>query len=327
MTALVSILALAVGLASAETDPYYGWMHPPRDGSAAMNAAINKALQDGLRDVNRNPPKTCSEAALAMTAPLSATAAWFWAGSVRFWRVDRSPRTRHEYQDRYSAESAYRYASLLPFGRFVPFDPTVRVGPVLFGTDKLGHFFTNGARYYQRFLAAKKAGATDEEAERRAILLGVDEENGMLGMAVSGIFSYADLETNYRGLEFYRGACDAGGLSRGADGKWTLAEPFDIARFVDPCWDEGFYASGFRAPAPIKRAVSEMCSELHTRATERRRARYSTDRCAAENLAFLAGLAREKRIPPQLSLDDMCPRPGDVAGTSGSEEPEEPAAR
>src|SRR5262249_36874781 len=87
-----ALFLLSASLPQAETDPYYGWLHPPRDGTAALNANINRALDDGLVDINEAPqltrPRTCRGAAHVLTARLSSTAAYFFAGATRAWNVD-----------------------------------------------------------------------------------------------------------------------------------------------------------------------------------------------------------------------------------------------
>jgi hypothetical protein len=292
---LIAIFVLCASLAGAETDPYYAWFHPPRDSTAAINRAINRALDDGLSEVNRAPPASCRDAAASITAPLGRTAAWFFAGSTRAWGVDHSPRNNREYANRFRRESVYRDAPLFPFGSLVPLDPTVRVGDILFGTDKIGHFFTNGLRYYDRYLATGSVSAATET--------GVAEENGGLGVAVSSVFSYADLQANDRGLAFFRELCEGGGLRRTDSGGWLLARPFDIARFVDPCWDEGYNASSFAGMSeqPIKDAIVAMCP------------RWRSDRSVVERRRAYARIMAARGLrciaiegPPRTSVADLC---------------------
>jgi hypothetical protein len=310
---MVITLAFAAMIASAETDPYYGWFHPPRDGTAGMNDEINHEFELGLHDVNLVPPDSCLAAARGTVSRLSATAAWFWAGSTRFWPVDRSPKTRREYNDQFRLESTYRWTALLPFGSFVPLDPTVRVGDILFGTDKIGHFFTNGLRYYERFLKARKAGASEDGAERAAIATGVEEENTNLGVSVSGIFSYADLESNWRGLEFFRDLCegDHPALVVAKSGKWILTRPFHIERWVDPCWDEGFYPSWFapQSAKNVQRAIASSCPRWTSlKEIGVRRARYEELGCSSKGVAVLKELGAKGKAPDSwpFSIDKIC---------------------
>jgi hypothetical protein len=233
---------------AAETEPHYGWQHPPADGSAAIDAAVNARMQAALHDLNARPDRArlpCSDVALAVTAPLWATAGWYFVGLTRSWRLDVRPASATEYVDDFLPVSTYRDAHLWPFGKFVPFDPAVRTGDVVFGTDKLGHLFTNGARAYRRYVRALNDGEPMDEAEQLAWMVGVNEEHGILGRWASGIFSFADLEANASGLRLHRALCEgpAPGLTF-VDGRWRQ-RPFAIATWVTPCFDEAFEPSAY----------------------------------------------------------------------------------
>ena len=282
--ALVVALASATPAGAAETEPHYGWQHPPRDGTAALNAAVDALLQRGLDEVNAAPDGAqwpCHEVALRMVSPLWATAGWFFLGLTRSWPVDVRPASSTEYVEQFLPASTYRDLHLPPFGQLVPHDPVVRVGDVVFGVDKLGHMFTNGARAYARFVAARKAGATITDAERAALLPGVGEEHTILGVWASGIFSFADLEANAAGLRFLRAQCEGPAPAlRLVQGRWH-GGAFDVAAWVTPCFDEAFEPSAF-APcdgAPMHAAIRSLCPRWHRPDVQERWARLRARRC------------------------------------------------
>jgi hypothetical protein len=239
---------------AAETEPHYGWQVVPKDATSAIDEAVNVRLQAAVAEVNARLDRAslrCSDVARAVTDPLWATAGWYFVGLTRSWKLNVSPASATEYFEDFLPVSTYRHARLWPFGKFVPVDPAVRVGDVVFGTDKLGHLFTNGGREYHRYLAARAAGADAVSAERTALMVGVDEEHSILGMWASGIFSFADLEANASGLRFYRSLCEGEAPGLRFDGaRWVLV-PFTIAAWVTPCFDEAFepsaYADGDRS--------------------------------------------------------------------------------
>ena len=208
---LLLVLVLASPLRAAETDPYYGWWVPPHDGTRALDDAINRLLTASIDDENARGDRAshrCEDVALHLEGRLAPTAGWFFLGLTRSWDVDVSPRSSREYVEEFGPLSVYTPARLFPFGKFVPVDPSVRVDDIVFGTDKIAHFFTNGARYYRRFLEEKAAGRSDDDAVDAAIAIGVGEEAGVLGQWASGIFSFADLQANLRGLFWYRSLCE-----------------------------------------------------------------------------------------------------------------------
>lgn len=84
---------------------------------------------------------------------------------------------------------------------------TVKAYGVYFGTDKLSHFHHMGRFYYGAYRRALARGDTPEEAT--AAVVGTYSsgspigENGLLGIAVTGVYSNADLVANYAGFKFY----------------------------------------------------------------------------------------------------------------------------
>lgn len=302
---VMGAVALAPSKAAAnETDPWYAWVHPPRDGTEALNRAINERFEYGLSFTNGD--MTCRQAAARMTNSMRTAAFFFFLGDLSTWKVDYSPRTASEYFNSSSTNGAYRHIYGL-----MPLDPAMRSGDILFGTDKLGHFFTNGLRHYDTYVEARKEGADDDEAMRRAIEDGIREEKTWLGLYPSGIFSFADLEANYQGLRFFRELCDGDSPAlilvddkaddkAGKDGekKWTLRTPFDIQRYVSPCWDEAYRPNYFgRAANAAKRGLREMCSELARPDVHQRLSAYRARGCDSASTHIVDALVRAGELP------------------------------
>lgn len=290
--ALVFALVLfCTGSARAnETDPWYAWVHPPRDGTAAINNAINERFAHGLTFTNGD--MTCREAAERMTKSMRTAAFFFFLGDLSTWGVDYAPRTASEYFEQTATNGSYRHIYGL-----MPLDPAMRSGDVLFGTDKLGHFFTNGLRQYDTYRKARAGGASEDEAMERSIEAGVREEQTWLGLYPSGILSYADLEANHQGVLFYRSLCEGGGLVRSEDA-WTLREPFDIARHVSPCWDEAYRPSYFsRAADAARRGLREMCPDLSRPDVRARLEAYRAQGCRSASLRVVNERVKKGELP------------------------------
>ena len=81
--------------------------------------------------------------------------------------------------------------------------PTINVYGVYIGTDKIGHFFQQGFEYYRGFRDEEKRGLTPEQATREAVKIGVWQEHGFYGETMVGVYSNADLATNFAGFQFY----------------------------------------------------------------------------------------------------------------------------
>jgi hypothetical protein len=288
-----TVMALAsAGAHANETDPWYAWLHPPRDGTDALNQAINERFARGLSFATDD--MTCRQAAGRMTNPLRTAAFFFFASDLSTWGVDYAPRTASEYFEQTSTNGSYRHVYGL-----MPLDPAMRSGDVLFGTDKLGHFFTNGLRQYDRYLDERAKGASEEAAVRRAVFDGIREEQTWLGLYPSGIFSFADLEANHQGLLFYRSLCEGPSpvLVRGASG-WKLARAFDIAQWVSPCWDEAYRSNYFsRTGNAAQRGLREMCSDLAQPAVRERLAAYRARGCNSASLRIVDELVQQGELP------------------------------
>jgi hypothetical protein len=82
--------------------------------------------------------------------------------------------------------------------------PTVRLYGVDVGTDKPGHIFQTGYEYYTKYEDARAGGANEAAALASAIRYGVLTEKGIYGLALTGVYSNADLAANYAGLKFFR---------------------------------------------------------------------------------------------------------------------------
>jgi hypothetical protein len=193
----------------------------------------------------------------------------------------------------------------------MPLDPAVRVGDVLFGTDKIGHFFTNGLRYFDRYIEVRAAGGSEDEAVRAAVISGVVEESNTLGLGVSGIFSYADLQANDRGLRFFRELCEGDDrLLVEKDGRWSLRAPFAIERYVDPCWDESWNTNAFlpREGPAVLRGIEELCPHWTTAGVRERRMSYERMLCHSRSRPILDELRAAGLIPDpaEWAIDDVC---------------------
>lgn len=102
-------------------------------------------------------------------------------------------------------DSIYAYAGfhrILHPSHFV-LSSTIKLYGIDIGMDKLGHIFNEGFQYYLKYDQAKMDGDTDYFALNKSVTWGVDTENSYYGRWVSGIYSNADLASNYAGLHFY----------------------------------------------------------------------------------------------------------------------------
>lgn len=320
-TALSLTLLLAASAAgAAETDPYYAWVRPPRDSTAALNRAVNRLLQSAIDEVNGSwgwAELTCPDVTARMAIPLVRTGMWFFVGAMDGNELDYTPRTNTEYVEHHRPRSIYRDGFWWRLGFLVPPDPTLRIADVHLSFDKLGHFFIDGHDYYVVFHDALARGLSEEAARQTAIVeQGVRAETYIQGNAISGVFSFADLEANWQGFLFYRALCDGEAPLLVKDGAgWRMREPLDLRDYVNPCWDESYYASSFdpRVGVGVKRALRAYCAVVDEPYVAALRRRYRERGCGSDSYRFLEKLAARGRIPDrtQYTIDAVCAEAAD----------------
>ncbi len=83
---------------------------------------------------------------------------------------------------------------------------TIKVHGTYLGTDKIAHFMGMGHLYYKGYRRAIRAGKPHQEAMRSAQTIGRIgplSEIGLVGYLPTGIYSNADMASNYVGLKFF----------------------------------------------------------------------------------------------------------------------------
>jgi hypothetical protein len=128
---------------------------------------------------------------------------------------------------------------------YIPLSPVVMIAGVLIGTDKLGHFLAQGFQYFEHY---QQVRARDEAARLSAVrALAHAQEMGQLGVATGGMYSFADLASNWDGMLFFmalfddvavEGANHARYFTSDGRGRLVRTRDFRWAEWVTPDWDE-----------------------------------------------------------------------------------------
>lgn len=267
----VAFLVLAGGAppaAALETDQFYAWLRPMRDGTDVTNAWMRVKLEGAVNDANARDSgrkDSCDDVARRVRRSLY----FFIFQEIELWAtqtplLDRVPDGMEEtlaYRHR------YLFATTNPFdlASWMPPSPTIEIDGVRFGTDKLSHFASVGWLYHRRFRKALDRGASAEEATREAIRFGLLSEKTIFGASSTGALSLADLEANYQGMLFYDGLChgERPMLARGPEG-WSVTRPFDLREFVTPEWDESWNPPIYRSGRwdRVREALKRHCPDL-----------------------------------------------------------------
>jgi|GEM_PF-1224573 len=129
---------------------------------------------------------------------------------------------------------------------YIELSPIVQVSGVLLGLDKLGHFLAQGFDYYLYFQSLDSKLLTPERAAR-VREYGHDGEVNQLGLATGGVYSMADLASNWAGMLFFLSLFDdvrveaeqhARYFARDSAGVFRRTRDFRWAEWVTADWDE-----------------------------------------------------------------------------------------
>ncbi len=296
---MAGIAALCAGaLAMAyETDPYTNRHIDIADSLRVLDVKVNATLDEIAAKWSRGEDEWAF-----VTAVYRRLGGLHWVDKLERWamnnaEVEKLPISRRESLIRDFPLRTSRVASLFGFG------PTIKVAGVHLGTDKIGHFFSQGRKFYRRY---RRLGD-----EARAARRSVTTEAGLFGQFTTGVFSNADLVANYEGYLFYRGLFhDAVVGGKPALFYWRHGRPlrrrwFTWADHVNAFWDEALNPNDYaRALLPHVTARLLRLCEDHARRPER----YRVDDAEALRARYRhAGLRDNRWLCPDAYLTANCP--------------------
>lgn len=259
--ALVALTA--TGAAGYETDQYSQRLTPIADAVGRLNAKVNEALVEIAADWDRGADRRAF--ARAVYVRLGGR---HWVDRLERWAI-RHPEIAKTSPSR--RRSIYRglpfWATRINF--LFGVGPTIEVAGVRIGTDKLGHFLSQGWKYHKRHLRGLP--------EATVVRLGRRNEASIFGGPATGSYSNADLVANYEGYRFYRSLFEGGIVgAKGPIVEWTagggarIARRFDFADHVNDYWDEALNPNRYDRllRGPMARRLRTLCPQFE-RAPER----------------------------------------------------------
>ena len=213
-----------------ETDQFTHRLNPISDSTAVLDEKVNQTLQDIVTKWRgpRNDWKF-------VDAVFHRIGGYFWVDHIEWWamktpKIQRLQPTRHDSIYSHQPFWATRVAGIFGVG------PTIKVNGQLIGTDKLGHFLSQGRKFYRRYL---KTHDEAKAAEQSAFT-----ERAIFGMFTTGVYSNADLVANYEGYRFYRSLFEDNivdhkpAILAWRDNHWVIQRKFTWADHVNAYWDE-----------------------------------------------------------------------------------------
>lgn len=249
-------LLLCAPVRAYETDPFQNRAVATADASAVLNREVNRTL----RELVAHWHGPASQARM-VDAIYRRIGGLHWVDRLERWamrspEVEKLPTPPHDSVYSHQPLYAVRVAGLFGIG------PSFRVAGVLIGSDKIGHFLSQGRKFWRRW----QRSHDEADAARQSAFT----ERAIFGAATTGVYSNADLVANYEGHRFYRSLFEddivpgkPAILVRSGAG-WRVQREFDFADYVNPWWDEALNPNAYdRLLAPsMRRRLYAFCPEV-----------------------------------------------------------------
>ena len=179
----------------------------------------------------------------------------------------------------------------------------INVNGTYLGTDKLGHFLSQGRKFYLRY---QRHGTLENAAKLTARW-----ESFIWGRPFTAIYSNADLVANYEGFLFYQGLFQDGvvqdkvAMFRWEDGQPIRQRQFTWADHVNPFWDEMLNPNAYTPTLlrHIKLRMTRLCDDFVNRPN-----RYRVDKMEVLRERYRhIGIRDASEIEPSRFLPENCP--------------------
>lgn len=247
--AMKKLLVCSLGLLSSiavalETDNYLSWGLELDDASSEINTFLVQQIEDSLSKSNaKEGSQSCENVTFEIAKRFKTTPS---TKSLETFVNETLPKEKIFPQDPYYLEQSILRNSSRFYLKYSGLSPNLQMNGIYFGADKLSHFASTGRRYLKHYLEKIAKGYSEEEAMQSMIRFGLLNEETVLGIWASGVFSYGDMEANYQGFIFYKKLCldeKDSYLAQNKNGSWSLKIKPDLRNYVSPYWDETFNLS------------------------------------------------------------------------------------
>lgn len=251
---LLGMLVITFQVRAAEVDQF---TLPPgepvalADSALVLNAEVNRLLQQAIAQANSRVMRVdhkngsrwvqprCDEPRLYQA--LASQLARSVVGQLETFAEQSDQVSRRRVAFENSIYRTFEWQSSPTLVLTERMAAVINLNGVDMGTDKLGHFFTEG---YSYFLVTDQLNKSIDSA----LLFGEWSESAYYGAQTTGVFSFADLVANFQGLRFWNRV-----LARQPDPltpansaqyvqckseRWVQAQTFRWSDYVDKGWSE-----------------------------------------------------------------------------------------
>lgn len=242
-----------------ETDQHTGRGADIADSTAVLNAKVNETIAGIVANWDEGHDQMA-----VVDAFYRELGGKHWVDRLERWAM-KSPDVERLDVGRYESIFAGQPFYATRVAKFFGTGATIRVNDQLVGSDKIGHFISQGRKFYKRYLVF---GSEELAAERSAYT-----ERAIFGQLSNGIYSNADLVANYEGHRFFRSLFEdeiipgKPAILRWEDDGWIVQRDFDWADHVNEYWDEALNINHFDAGLykHMHETFIEMCPQYWER--------------------------------------------------------------
>jgi len=256
---LILLLFIAPSIGGAyETDQFNNRHQPIRDSTTIMNHEVTLAIASTI--TGTRGPRDDMKVVNGIYKKIGGK---HWVDKLERFAMDSSDVERLDtppHESIYSGHPIYatRVAAFFGVGA------TLKINDVLIGSDKLGHFLSQGRKFYRRWVKMND--------EARAAEHSAYTERALFGQMTTGSYSNADLVANFEGYLFYRSVFEdniiAGkpAILAWKDDHWVMQRPFDWADHINDYWDEALNINHYDAMlySHMKTRLLTFCDDYHS---------------------------------------------------------------
>ncbi len=231
------MLTCPVPATAYETDQFSNRSEPIEDSTEVLNREVNNTIEDIVADWHKGH----DEMAL-VNAIYRRIGGLHWVDKLERWAMksdEVGKLSTPRYDSVYSGLPIWSVRVTFLFG----IGKTIRVNDELIGSDKIGHFLSQGRKFYRRYV---RYGSEERAAKRSALT-----ERAIFGSLTTGAYSNADLVANFEGYRFYRSLFEDDivpgkqAILRWDGDEWIVQRPFEWTDFVNEYWDEALNVSHY----------------------------------------------------------------------------------
>lgn len=236
---LIFILCVPTLAGAYETDQFNNRQQPIKDSTSILNRQVTLAIASVITELGGKANKM-----KVVDGIYYKIGGKHWVDKIERFAMDSGEVERLSTPPHDSIYSGHPiYASRV--AGFFGVGPTLKINHVLVGTDKLGHFLSQGRKFYRRWI---KLGDESKAAEHSAYT-----ERAIFGQMTTGSYSNADLVANYEGFLFYRSLFEDDivpgkpAILAWDNERWIMQRPFDWVDHVNDYWDEALNINHYDA--------------------------------------------------------------------------------